>query len=381
MHKNVTEAHTFESVRAEFPVVSQYAYLDHANVGPLPSTAVEAITKTLTAQARTGSIYHATLHDIAEKARGQFAALVSAAPSQIAYVPSTASGVSIVSQGLDWREGDEVIVPAIDYPSAVLPWVVLKGKGVVVRRVPCQRGVVAVEELLAACNSRTRVISTSWVQFSSGYRLDLGKLGEECHKRGIVLVVDGMQGVGALDINVNTLPIDALVTQSYKWLLGPQGVGWLYLSERLFNMTGLSAAGVRTNVPRESYFDHRLEPRPDVARFETGILNFHGIAGAMASQEMIMEIGVPNVEARVLELADRLRAGLLAIGCELSGTGSGRDRSQIVVFRHPRKSAQECHEHLLQKGIVTSVREGCVRASPHFYNSHAEIDQMVRLLS
>jgi selenocysteine lyase/cysteine desulfurase len=370
------------SWREQFPVTASYAYLDHASVGPLSRPALDTMTGSLASQASRGSLDHPQLHEMAEDARGRFATLIGTSPRQIAYVPSTSAGISMIASGLDLKAGDEVVAPAIEFPSAVLPWVLLGEKGVVLRRIPCQDGQVSIDALLDACNRRTRVISTSWIQFSSGFRLDLLALGDACRKRGIFLVIDGMQGVGALDIDVGSLPIDALVTQSYKWLLGPQGVGWLYMSERLSAATGLTAAGVRTREPRESYFDHALQPRDCVARFESGILDFHAIGGATASQGLLMDVGMSAVEDAVIELGDRLRAGLSRMGCGvLGGAKTSGLRSQIVAFKHPRRSAQECVDALLARGVVTSVRENHVRVSPHFYNTPPEIDLLLSVLN
>lgn len=377
-----TENKVLERYRAEFPITAKYAYLDHANVAPLPQRTVVSIAESLASQATEGSLIHLRLHEIAEEARAEFATLIGAKPGNVGYVASTSAGISLIAQGLKLKAGDEVVVPAIDFPSAVLPWVLLERGGVIVHRVQCVNGRVAVQDLINAFTARTRVVSTSWVQFSSGYKLDLEKLGDACRKRGIFLIVDGMQGVGAIQINVSQLPIDALITQGYKWLVGPQGIGWLYMTDVLSAATELTAAGVRTSLPRESYYDHRLEPRKDVTRFESGILNFHGIVGAMTSQKLLMEIGLPEIEAKVIDLSDRLRHGLTAAGCEVIGaTDSDAARSQIVAFRHPQRNSQELNSALLRSSIVTSVRENCIRVSPHFYNTNQEIDSLLRLLS
>ncbi|HYC46638.1 MAG TPA: aminotransferase class V-fold PLP-dependent enzyme [Burkholderiales bacterium] len=368
--------------REEFPVTEKYVYFDHAGVGPLTRCALSAMTGSLRSQAHNGSLDHPRLHEIAEEARAQFAGLIGAESRQIGYVPSTSAGISLIARGLRLRPGDEVVAPAVDFPSAVLPWLLLEKEGVTVRRVDAERGQLTSQTLIDAISPRTRVISTSWIQFSSGARLDLQHLGEACRKKDVLLVVDGMQGVGAARIDVSALPIDALVTQSYKWLLGPQGIGWLYMSDRLSAMTELTGAGVRTGPPRESYCDHRLEPRADVGRFETGILDFHAIVGAMTSQRLLLDIGIEKIESRLIELGDRLRHGLAGAACQVLGGGASTGlRSSIVSFRHPRKNAQEVCDALLRANVVTSVRENHVRVSPHFYNTDQEVDQFLRLLA
>jgi selenocysteine lyase/cysteine desulfurase len=143
----------------------------------------------------------------------------------------------------------------------------------------------------------------------------------------------------------------------------------------------MSAAGLRSMMQRESYSDHSFMPRADASRFETGILNFHGIAGAQASVELLKEVGLHVIEKRVVMLADLLCTGLLDLGCQLKGGPDRTDfRSGIVAFRHPRQTSDECQANLAGAGIVTSVREDWVRVSPHFYNSEDEIDRLLRCL-
>jgi selenocysteine lyase/cysteine desulfurase len=170
---------------------------------------------------------HGKLHDAAENLRRNFADFIGADSDSVAAVASTSAGISTVAMGLDWRPGDNVVVPEIDFPSLVFPWMILADRGVQLRRVPCKQGRVEIEQLLGATDARTRVIGTSWVQFSSGFRTDLAELGEACRRKDILLVIDGMHGIGALLLEVSSLPVDVVATQSYKWLLSPQGVGWM----------------------------------------------------------------------------------------------------------------------------------------------------------
>jgi cysteine desulfurase/selenocysteine lyase len=373
--QRVDQADDLTRWRREFAVTESHIYLDHAGVGPTPQRTLLALSDSFQRQARRGSLEHPWLHEQAEEARHDYATFIGARDDQIGHVGSTSAGISLIAAGLSWQTGDEVVVPAIDFPSAVLPWVMLEPRGVIIRRVPCEDGRVEIDRLLAACNARTRVMCVSWVQFSSGFKLDLHRLGEACRKRGIFLIVDGMQGVGALQINVAALPIDALVTHSYKWLVGPQGVGWLYVADTLSGHLALSAAGLRTVGPRDSYFDHRFDMNRAVARFETGILNFHGIVGARASLGLLREVGTDVIEHRIHQLVARIFSGLQKLGYEVKG---GLDRSQfqsgILAFNHPRYEAVACRDVLLDAGIVTSAREEYVRIAPHFYTSDAEVD-------
>ncbi|SAI59156.1 class-V aminotransferase [Bordetella ansorpii] len=367
--------------RAEFPVTQELIYLDHASMGPLPARSLETITARLAAQSRRGSLEHPLLHELAETTRAEFAAYIGARADQVAYTPNTSGGLSLLASGLDWREGDEIVVPAIDFPSAVLPWMTLQRHGVRVHRVPCDDGRVDAQQLLAACTPRTRLVCASWVQFSSGCVLDVVQLGEACRQRGILFVVDGIQAVGALDVNVAGLPIDALATHSYKWLLGPQGVGWLYLADNLRDQLALPGAGPRSVVPREAYADFELDPLPGAARLETGILPFHLIAGAAASLKLLRAARAQGAAARLLDLTAYLAEGLLRQGHRLrGGKDRGAFRAGIVSFIPPDGDAARCRQYLLDAGIVTSAREGCVRVAPHFYNTEDELDALLARL-
>ena len=370
-----------ERWRALIPATRTYAYLDHASVGPTPTPTSVAIRDTLRLQGERGSLEHPALHQNAEETRERFAVFCSVKPHNIAFAPNTSSAISTVARGLDWRAGDEVVVPEIDFPSVILPWKTLAPKGVALRIVPCRRGMISVEDLLDACTRRTRILAVSWVQFTSGYRVDLNRLGEECRARGILFVVDIMQGLGVLPIDLASLPIDAAAAHSYKWLLGTQGVGWLYLNDALADTLSVSSAGSRTLTPRESFCDHSLELRAGAPRHESGILDFHGIAGVRASLEFLSGVGQSRIAERALSLAERLRSGLLKAGCEMLGDQNSKERrAAIVAFKHPRTESNELREALLRANVVTSVREGCVRVSPHFYNTEAEIDRLLAIV-
>lgn len=367
--------------RRQFAVTHDYAYLDHASLGPMPEVAVEAMQASVAAQATKGALAFPALQSAAEDVRARFAAFIGADADEIAITSSTAMGINIVAKGLPWRDGDSVVVPAIDFPANMYPWMHLAARGVEVRRVPSREGRIPADDLMAACDPKTRVVAVSAVQFSTGFRADLQTLAEACRARGILLVVDGMQAVGAIALNVHALAIDAMALQSYKWLLGPHGVGWLYVRRGLVGEIAPLAVGSRSVTPRESFLDHRFELRTTATRFETGVLNFHGLAGAGASLDLLGGVGIGTIEARALELADRLAAGLVTRGCTIVGSrAEARERSAIVVFRHPRVEAAACHRRLLEAGVVVSLREGAIRASPHFYNTEDDIDRLLDAL-
>lgn len=367
--------------RSQFAVTANYTYLDHATLAPIPTLSVDAMAASIASQASKGSLVFPALQARAEEVRGCFATFIGAEPMDIAITSSTAAGINVVAQGLRWRRGDSVVVPSIEFPANMYPWMHLAGRGVQLRRIDPKDGRITVDDLLAACDQTTRVVAVSLVQFSTGFRVDIEALGEACRSRGILLVVDAMQAVGALKVNVNELPIDALALQSYKWLLGPHGVGWLYVRRELLEQIEPLAVGSRSVTPRQSYLDHRFELAHSAMRFETGVLNLHGLAGVGASLNLLHRVGIPTIEARVLALADRLADSLNVRGYTIVGSRSKRaERSAIVTFRHPRMDTNTCHRRLMEAGVVVSLRESAIRASPHFYNTEDDIDRLLDAL-
>jgi len=267
---------------------------------------------------------------------------------------------------------------------------------------------------MRACDSTTRIVSVSWVQFSNGYRVDISSLGEACRSRGIMLVVDANHALGAFEFDVSTLPIDALATQSFKWLCGPYNAGWLYVRHEVVEHIRPFAVGPLSAIPAESFLDNGFTLRTDAGRFETGVLNFSGIIGAGASLRYFRKVGMRKIEKRLANLLDYLAEGLLSRGYHvLSSRKKPEERSSILVFRHPRPETvafqvakapiqnskernltrakgldrrgvdpwhAECLNRLAAAGIILSMREGALRISPHFYNTEEEIDKFLQAL-
>ena len=400
--------------RDHFPITEQCIYLDHAFVGPLSSDAMSAVNRATEAHAKGASLSFESLISECDRVRAHFADFIGASRKEIAMIDTTSRAISTIASGLRWREGDSVVIQQIEYLSNVYPWLNLETKGVEVRRVPCCDGRVLVDDLMSACDSKTRVLSVSWVQFSNGYRVDIEALGEACRSRDILFVVDANHTVGSFAFTVNSLPIDVLATQSFKWLCGPYNVGWLYVRRELVEQILPPAVGPLSGIVEGSFLNQPLRLRSDAGRFETGVMNFPGIIGAGASLKLLNDVGMTAVEARILYLSDYLTEGLLSQGYKvLSARKKEEEKSGIIAFYHPRpdavpnwpRQAVECMagnngearskgldrqgedpwhskllSYLLAAGIVVSMREGVMRVSPHFYNSEEEIDQMLDAL-
>jgi selenocysteine lyase/cysteine desulfurase len=383
-----------QDLRRRMPVTDDLIYLNHAAIGPMPAAAVERMASLGRTVAVTGDRRWPERNDGAEAVREQAAWLLGARHAhEVAFTGNTSEALSALAWGLDWRPGDSIVGAAPEFPSNVYPWLSLAPRGVEYRPVAERDGRVPAEDLLAAADERTRMIAVSWVQYASGYRVDLARLAAGCRERDLLLVVDAIQGVGALALDaagLADLGLDAVALASHKWLLGPEGVGLLYVSDRVVERFRSTRQGWRSVAGKFEWGEIDPTPAEGALRFEAGTLNVYGIHALGASLELLRAAGNGSkeaVEARVLALADRAAAGLERLGFTLAvdrgpaAEGAPAGTSGIVAGAHPERTAEELSDALAERGIVTSFRAGRLRLSPHVYNTEDEIDRTLEALS
>lgn len=363
--------------RAEFPITEQFAYLDHAAVGPPSLRVVEAVHDFLMSRARFGSLAIDESTAMTERVRAKIATLIGASPEEVAYTKNTPDGLNIVANGVRWSPGDNIITTDIEFPGNIYPWLNLRQDGVEVRFARSQSACVSADEVIALMDARTRLVTLSWVEFHGGFRNDLATIGAACRARGVYLAVDAMQGLGALRCDVKSLNIDFLAGAAQKWLLGPHAVGLFYCRREVMDELRVAAVGQRSVQLGSRYLDYKLELKRDAGRFEPGFVNQAGIAGLEAAIDLLNEAGIENIEAHLLGLTARLTKGLEASECTVLGSRNDVERSGIIAFAHPSVSAGELVQRLRRDGIVVSEREGYVRVSPHLYNTETEIDRLI----
>jgi len=373
---------TPQDFRKLMPVTQKYAYLNHAARGPLPTPALKAMGLAIEWQASLGSIWNFYVETI-EAVRSKVAKLIGATADEIAFTQNTAQGLSLVASGIRWQRGDNVVTNDQEYPTNIYPWLNLKSRGVTTKLVPIPDKKVTAERLIEAVDDKTRAIAVSFVQFASGYRVDLKTLGKFCREQGIYLIVDGIQGVGVLPLNVTEWNIDFLACGGHKWLLGPfGGTGFLYLRKPIWQELELTNVGYFSVIPHgEHFLNYSLVLRNNARRFEGGPVSLVNLKGFEASLELLLAVGVPEIEAHVIALTDRLSHGLQGKGWRLYSPRNAGECSGIISFSHPTRLVTETAACLEKAKIIASVREGnLVRFSPHYYNTEEEIDLVISLL-
>lgn len=368
---------TPEALRAQFPIKQHCAFFNHAAVAPIPACTADAVAL-LAVQQRDSvhSKYGDWVARLAE-ARGNLAALLGTNRRRVAFTKNTTSGLILATQGIPFEPGDNVVISSIEFPANVYPWLALEPRGVETRMVQPREGRILLDDVAAAMDANTRAVSLSWVQYSNGFRIDLAALSQLCADRGAWLVVDAIQGLGAIPIDVDSLGIDFLCADGHKWLLSVEGCGVLYVSDRALEQMRPANVGWMSVNDAQDYGEYRLELRDDAGRFEEGTHNMLGGHALGASAGLLLEAGPERVWERIQQLTRRLVEGLLGAGCEIVSPRGGGETSGIVSFRLPGIAPETVVENLAERNIVVCARAGGVRVSPHFYNDDGEIDRLV----
>lgn len=382
------EADPLLRLRSEMPVAGRFVYLNHAAIGPLPRRSAERMAALARVVSETGDRRWPERNAEAERVRSLAARLIGArAPHEIAFVENTSTALSAVAEGIDWRPGDNLVGAEGEFPSNAYPWMNVAARRpgeIEIRLAPERGGRIDPEDLLSRIDGRTRLLALSSVQYATGFRSDLERLGAACRERGALFVVDAIQSLGALALDVEACGLDVLAASAHKWLLGPEGIGLLYVSDRVVERLRPTRAGWRsTRTPYEwAHLD--LTFAEGAKRFESGTLNVYGLAAFGGSLEILLEAGAEAIERRVLALAERTAAGFEAAGWTLAAPRDGAFRGEasgIVAGTHPRHRPEEMAEALAERGVVVSARAGRLRAAPHFYNTESEIDRFAAVLA
>jgi selenocysteine lyase/cysteine desulfurase len=371
-----------ENIRKLFPVTRQYAYLNHASVGALPQPVTEAIHRYVIDRSMKGG--EALLDEEArtEGIRRLIARFIGAHRDEIAFTSSVSHGLNIVAAGLDWRPGDNLISAETEFPANVYPWTNLRRRKVEVRFAPARDNRILVEDVAALMDDRTRLVSISYVEFGTGYRNDLDALAALCQEHGAYLCVDGIQGLGALQLDVAQTPVDFVASQAAKWMLGPIGAGFLYIRRGLLPLLDPVMFGWRAVVDRDNYYRYDSPLRASGERFELGSANVVGLLGMEAAIELLLSVGMDNIEARILALTDSLIAGLQERDCTITTPiAHRRERSGIICFRQPSVNSAVLAEHLRAANVIVSLRGDVIRVSPHFYNTEEDLERLLEALS
>ncbi len=371
----------FEKWRAEFPVTENYIYMNHAGVAPLSKRVKDTMIEFAQDATVNGAVNVELWIETAERCRNVAAQLINADASEIAFMKNTTQGILIAANGIDWREGDNVVTTAVEFPANVYPWWSLKERcGVETRMVPEREGRIHIDDIVSEIDERTRVVTLSHVEFASGFRNDIKTIGEICRERNIWFVVDAIQSLGVIEVDAKSCCIDILAADGHKWLLAPEGAAIFYCTEDKLDQLINTNVGWSSVVNPRDFLDYDLTLKPDATRFEEGSYNSIGLYGLNAAIELLLEVSISTIENSVLELTSKLINGLQEKGYYVTTPKDDSERAGIVIFESKRHTASKIVDLLQENKIITAERGSGVRISPHFYNSETEIERLLEVL-
>ncbi len=367
----------WRAIRAEFPALARWTYLNTATFGQLPRRATEAVAAHFAHRDELACHDFLAWYDDADAMRADVARLVHCSPDDIAFLPSAAAGLGLLLNGIDWKPGDRLVTLADEFPNNLYYPALLARRGAEFVETPWER-------FYGEVTGRTRLVVLSSVNYSTGFRPPVEEIAGFLRPRGVMLYVDGTQSVGALRFDCERVRPAMLVVHGYKWLISPSGAGFLYVDPRLRRALEPNVVGWRSHRDWRRVDDlHHGAPEfvDSAEKYEGGGLVFPSLYGMWASVRMMLDIGPETIERRVLELAGGARSVLRALGAELPSDESAHYESGIVAARFPGRDPSALARGLRERGVLVSARHGCLRVSTHFYNDESDLDQLRAALS
>ena len=370
-----------------FPVLQHWDYFNHAGVAPLPRVSAD-VFRSFAREAEEGAYLNTTWYKDVEALRDSTAKLINAASDEIALLKNTSEGLAMVANGIDWKRGDRIVTAATEYPANMYPWMDLSQRvGVELVTVPEQIAEdgsrrVPVNAVIAAADHPR----TNWSRYRTSSSapvsdMDIAAVGRFCRQRGILFNVDAIQSLGILPVDVAEMNIDYLSADGHKWLLGPEGAGIFYCRRELVARTRASVIGWMNTVNASNYDRYDFTLKPNAAKFECGTPNVPGFLAFKASMDLLLSVGIDAVASRLRVLTDRLIAGLRQSGFVIASPRGESEWSGIVSFSHPSRDLSLIPSTFRRERRTEIVlRRGRLRASPHFYNTESQIDELLSAL-
>ena len=383
-----------ERFREAFPAVRKCLYFGTAGVGPLPQVALDRMAAAAD-RLRGDFTWNAWEEDLPAEARQLAAALIGAAPERVALTHSTSEGINLLAGGYPWRAGDGVILNPLEYPANVTPWLYQAERNALdVRVVPAKGHEIPVEDLIAAIDSRTRVLAVSHVEFGAGFRHDLLRLADAIHEEGGLLCVDAIQSIGALAVDVEALGIDVLATGGYKWLCGPLGTGFAYVRDAVAaelhpptmdyaNLQESTYGRVWDSLVTGADVEMSCSPRAlDRRRFEGEGWSPVLMSGLAASLRLLLDVGIDAIAARIESLVSYAIDGLARCALPILSPTDPAKRSGIVTIGIPQNlrdpaQVKAVDQRMKDAKLVAFLRGGGLRLAIHAFNTEQEIDAAI----
>ena len=371
-------------MKNEFNLEPKLIYVNHAAVAPWPARTVEAVKNFAEENGSVGSRHFERWLKLEQDLKQSLAQLINAnSANEIALLKNTSEGLSIIAKGLRWQAGDNIVISDQEFPSNFIAWDALRTIGVELRIARLSSSTSAEQAIIEQMDSNTRLLSISAVQYTSGLRIDLAKLGEACKAHNSLFCIDAIQHIGALEFDVQSINADFVVADGHKWILGPEGLALFYIKQSSMDELELQQFGWHM-VEDLSDFDamlHHWQPASNARRFECGSQNTLTAHALHASISLLLEQGMERIETAVISnIQSLIKLFEPLSGVRILSPTDAQHHAGIFTFNKPGVDNQRLYQYLVKQGVVCAARGGGIRFSPHFYNSQAQFEQLASLV-
>jgi selenocysteine lyase/cysteine desulfurase len=364
-------------IREEFPALANWTFLNTATFGQMPRRGAEAAAKHFAERDKYACANFLEWFDDSDRIRELCARLVHCDASDIAFIPNASTALSLLLGGIDWKKGDRVVTLEDEFPNHYYHPLFLGDRGV-------EFVETSWDGFYDAITPSTRLVAISMVNYSTGFRAPLEEISACLRERGVLFYVDGTQGLGALELDLSRVHVDMLAVHAYKWLLSPNGAGFMYVSPRVREWLQPSVIGWRSHNDWRNHDNlHHGAPqfKTGAEKYEGGMLTFTVLYAMAAAIEMFLQAGTERIACRVAEIAEKTRAVLRAAGAELLSDRSPHYDSPIIAARFPGQDPSAIARRLQERKVLVAARHGNLRVSPHFYNHEDDLEQLAAVLS
>lgn len=368
-----------------FDLDDDIIYLNHAAVSPWPVKTAAAVSRFAKENASVGSKNYSDWLKVENSLRQKLAELINAnSVNEISLLKSTSEGLSLIAYGLNWNAGDNIVLPEEEFPSNKIVWQSLQNQGVEVRLIPINDALNPEHALIAAMDDSTRLLTCSSVQYASGLKLDLEKLGTACKSadKPILFCIDAIQSIGALQFDAQKYSADFVVADGHKWMMGPEGLALFYCREDLIAQLKIYEFGWHMLENPGDFTQTSYAYSTSGTRFECGSPNMTAIHALNASLDIIFEIGMNTIESLVLKNTQYLIDQLQNIdNCEILTPVDNSRHAGIVLFSIEGTDSENLYNYLMLHGVMCASRGGGVRLSPHFYIRKEQLERVIALIA
>ncbi|HDR04410.1 MAG TPA: aminotransferase class V-fold PLP-dependent enzyme [Candidatus Marinimicrobia bacterium] len=366
-----------EPWRKLFPITQNGIYVNHAATSPYSLRVKEALDAFIEYRTSGAIDEWAPMEKIFQETHFELANILHTSEDRLTLTQNTSTGLAMAATGINWKAGDHVLLVKREFPANIQPFLKVQEKGVIVDFIEPVDGKIEPEMLKSALSSQTKMFSISYVQFINGYRADIPSMGRLCREHGCIFVVDAIQGLGAFDLDIKESGVHLLSCGGHKWLMGPQGIGFLWIDgdfQKLFNPPFQGWLG--TERPMD-LFNYDQAKNTGADRFLLGTRSSFGAVGLQASVKLLNEVLALGSSDHILKLTDYLIQALKDLGLACHSPRGEGISSGIASFSLVNSSkTASLFEYLIFNRVHCSFREGWIRFAPHFYNTIDEMEQI-----